>query len=115
LPEYVTVGAVRSIFTGVLVADVSFPAASATSTDAEKLSPSPEITASAGHAAASPEVASAHVQWIATSPEYQPFAFGPVVAAPLTDGGVASRPIVTTTGPEEPPRLLAEQEYVVGS
>src|SRR5439155_631072 len=58
---------------------------------AARASPSPETVASAGAVAGStPESASKALQWTTTSPRYHPAAFGAVVAAPLSVGGVVS-------------------------
>src|SRR6476661_8648566 len=83
-------GAVRSILMSETVAVDELPARSETLADAERLSPSLVITLSAGHAPSMPERASLHVQWIVTSPWYQPFPFGAVVGAPLMIGAVLS-------------------------
>src|SRR6476646_2292144 len=86
----VVVGATRSILMPSTVAEEWFPAWSSMLAVADRLSPSPVITESAGHGPSSPESASLHVQWTVTSPLYQPFAFGAVVAAPVIVGAVSS-------------------------
>src|SRR2546421_3065969 len=87
--ELVT-GAVRSILMWSTVALDSLSARSETDAEADSADPSPLITLLAGHEPAIPESASLHVQWIVTSPAYQPFPFGAVVGAPLIVGAVLS-------------------------
>ena len=72
------------------VAVATLPARSATVAVAERLSPSPSMTVSAGHAPAMPESGSSQVQCTTTSPRYQPSAFGCVVTAPEIVGAVLS-------------------------
>ena len=68
------------------VACVELPALSLTEAAAARSLPSPSTVLSAGHAPSRPESASLHVQATTTSPLYQPFAFGLVVGAPVSDG-----------------------------
>jgi hypothetical protein len=90
-------GSVRSILIPATDADCELPALSETLADAPRLSPSPAMTLSAGAVPGStPERSSDAVQWIATSPLYQPFAFGSVVAVPARSGGVRSMLIPPT-------------------
>ena len=72
------------------VALALLPATSSTDADVDSAAPSPVITLSAGHVPAMPDNSSVHVQWIVTSPVYQPFPFGGVVGAPLMVGAVLS-------------------------
>src|SRR5262245_58519486 len=67
------------------------PARSLTEALAPRLPPLPSITLSAGTVDRStPERTSAAVQWMVTSPLYQPAAFGWLVGAPLSVGAVLS-------------------------
>src|SRR5439155_7254708 len=95
-PPLIT-GAPRSIWTLDTDAAVSLPALSFTVTGpAPRLRPSPVITLSAGWVAGSmPDRPSAPVQWMVTSPLYQP-AFGSVVASPRRVGWVRSMLIPPT-------------------
>src|SRR4051812_45835520 len=88
----VIVGAVRSMWMPLTDADVVLPALSAIETGpAPRSEPSPAIVVSAGCVAASiPDRPSAPVQWIVTSPLYQPAALAAVVAESLSAGGVRS-------------------------
>src|SRR5689334_11471028 len=69
---------------------VGLPALSLTTAVAERFAPSPAIVLSAGTAPSSPDSASDALQWIFTSPAYQPSGFGAVVAAPVRTGAVLS-------------------------
>ena len=60
-----------------------------------------------------PDFASLHVNETETSELFQPAPFGAGEREPPIVGTVASRLIVTLTGPAEPPVLVAEHEYVV--
>jgi hypothetical protein len=73
-------------------ADMLLPALSETLTGpAPRSAPTPSITLSPGTESGSmPESASVPVQWIVTSPRYQPAAFASVVGAPLSSGAVRS-------------------------
>src|SRR4051812_20366084 len=79
-----------SNFTRALVARVLLPATSETEALAVSADPLPVITESSGQVPAMPDKASLHVQWMVTSPLYQPSALGPVVGAPVIVGGVSS-------------------------
>ena len=96
-PPVIT-GSVRSILIPFTDADAELPALSETPTGpAPRLAPSPVIALSAGTVDAStPESASLAVQWIVTSPLYQPAAFGASVAAPERSGSVRSMLISST-------------------
>ena len=74
--ETVVVGAVRSILTEALVADVSLPARSRTEVPAVRPVPSLAMVLSAGVAPSMPERASGAVHVTVTSSLYQPAAFG---------------------------------------
>src|SRR5262249_7975331 len=82
-------GACRSILTAGLLASVWLSALSLTEALAVRPMPSPVIVLSTG-SATTPDNASAAVQWMVTSPLYQPAAFDAVVGAPLSDGAVSS-------------------------
>ena len=88
-PDAVVTGARRSTLMPATVALELFPARSATEAEAERLAPLAAIVVSAGQAA-TPERLSPQVQWMTTSPLYQPLTFGAVVAAPLMLGAVLS-------------------------
>src|SRR5438045_1405486 len=84
-------GAVRSILIPDTVVLVELLALSPTEALAERFAPSPVIVLSAGTIPGLiPDKLPAAVQWIATSPLYQPSALGCVVAAPPSDGAVLS-------------------------
>ena len=84
-------GLVRSMFTaGVLVALVELPARSLTEALAVRPVPSPEIVLFAGQLVPTPETASVQVQWIDTSPLYQPAPLALVAGAPERAGAVLS-------------------------
>ena len=101
----VVVGGVLSILTGSLVAVALFPARSDTDADAVCAVPSPVIVVSAGASPASPDTASAAVQWIGTSPAYQPSGPGPVTGAPERVGGSVSTLMPLTVAVDVLPAL----------
>jgi hypothetical protein len=68
---------------------------------------------SCGLQEAIPEVASVPLHWSETGERYQPAPFGPVVAATLVDGGVASTLSCFVVTAVVPPELVAEQVRVV--
>ena len=72
------------------VALAGFPALSAVFAVAPRFSPSPVTVLFGGHAPSMPERPSAQAHSTATSPRYQPAAFGLVVDAPLIVGEVLS-------------------------
>jgi hypothetical protein len=86
------VGAVRSILTPLTDVEAELPALSEmVAGPAPRFEPSPLRVLSAGWVAESiPDSRSWPVQWIVTSPLYQPKALGFVVAAPESVGGVRS-------------------------
>src|SRR3954447_25841286 len=84
----VVFGAVRSILTGALWALVELPALSVAVLLAVRAVPSPVIVLLAGFVV--PDTASAAVQATATSPLYQPAAFGSVVGLPESEGATLS-------------------------
>src|SRR5205814_8826258 len=88
-PGAVWSGAARSPLRPATVALELFPAMSATEAEAERLAPLAAIVLSAGQAA-TPERLSPQVQWMTTSPLYQPLMLLAVVAAPLMLGAVLS-------------------------
>src|SRR4051794_17826546 len=84
-------GAVRSILRPPTIALFELPALSSTEAETLTFAPSPVATLSPGTVdGSSPEDRSAAVQWTGTSSWYQPSAFGLVVAAPESVGGVVS-------------------------
>src|SRR5689334_8984241 len=88
VPLMPVVGACRSIFTDGLSAVMLLPALSLIVWVAFRPSPSPVMTLSAGQAT-TPERLSAQVQWIVTSPVYQPLAPSvPLMIVPLSVGAV---------------------------
>lgn len=76
------------------------------------LLPDAVSTTSAGHAPATPEVASLQANCTVTLPLYQPFAFGAVVAAAVMVGAVASRRMLAVVTLALPPALTAAQVAV---
>ena len=93
----VVFGAWRSILMPSTDAVREFPALSETVADAPRSSPSPVSSSSPGTVAGStPESASPVVQWIVTSPLYQPYAFGLAVGAPESVGFVRSMLTLST-------------------
>src|SRR5436305_3878413 len=95
----VVTGGVRSMFTaGLLVAVVALPARSLTEADVVRPVPSPGIELSPGQAPSMPlsPAWSAHDQWTATVPLYQPAPLGLVVGVPLRVGAVLSMLIPLT-------------------
>ena len=108
----VVAGATRSIFTPCTEPLPTLPARSDTAADAPRSSPWPAIVLSAGTLEAStPERSSVAVQWIVTSPLYQPFAFGSVVAEPASSGFVLSMLTCSTVADAALPAVsVAEPE-----
>src|SRR3954464_10930900 len=90
MSETVVLGAVRSILTGALFAEVSLPARSRTEVPAVRPVPSPSMVLSAGAAPSRPERASAAAHLTVTSPLYHPAPLGAALAAPLSVGAVLS-------------------------
>jgi hypothetical protein len=91
------VGAVRSIFTVGLVAEVEFPATSDTDAEADNEAPSPVIVEFAGHPPAMPEPSSEHDHPTVTSPANHPD--DGVATDPDNDGATVS---TRTTNEAEP-------------
>ncbi len=104
--EAVVAGACVSICTGLLAALVELPATSETDADAVTAVPSELNVASGGQAAARPESASEHAQWIVTGELYQPFAFGAVVGVPARFGATWSS-FTVAEADADPPGLVA--------
>ena len=91
------IGAVVSILIAEVVSDLALPARSLTDRVLVRFAPSPLIVVSTGTVAGStPDSPSVAVQWIMTSPRYQPAAFGAVVGVPASVGAVLSMLIPET-------------------
>src|SRR6266516_676580 len=90
LTEAEVTGGVVSMWMPLTDAVLALPALSLTLAETPRLLPSPPIVLLAGHAPSMPDRASEQAQATITLLSYQPFAFGPVVAAPDSDGAVLS-------------------------
>src|SRR5687768_9348885 len=94
--DAVVVGAVRSIFRPVTLADVLLSARSRTDALADRSAPSPSTALVPGHSPSMPDSASEQVQATETSERYHPLSFGSVVALPDSCGAVVSTSMSST-------------------
>ena len=95
IPPTVAVSLLPALSTAVPVADWPAPSLLSVSSDAQE---------------ATPERLSSQLYETVTGPLFQPNALASGDADPLIVGFVASRLILTSTGPVVPPALDAEQE-----